>query len=260
MTFSAETHPAPVVLESIATTASTETLTQTVIAFAIFDGLLDAVEWANDGIAADEPACMWLSTLRWVRALDGSVPAGAPEPPTRWTDSHFTAVAGALTPEQRTAVSEHPDTVSLRNPEMSIPSRPFGIRRGPEANYANDDAAQLALRSFVLALLPDADGSLMTRLARDAAALTHGAEASYQYAQGVAAWVNKAFWPEVHGQNDSEAGDIPLELGSSLTQVTAALKNLRDPSGVVVPENDATLTALHAFARELAARWVRATT
>lgn len=257
MNSSAPATPAQPVLEAIAVSATHDTLAETVIAFAVLDGLLEAVEWANDGIAADEPACMWLSTLRWIRALDGAVPEGAPESPARWTDSHFTAIASAFSNEQRQALSDHPDTQTLRLPEMGTPSRPFARKRGPEEDYEHDDAAQLSLRSFLLALLPDADGTLLSRLTRDAAALTHGAEASYGFAQSVGAWANAILWPELHTGPDS-ALEQP-ELGAYSTQIEAARASLLEPSGaVVLPENSGNL-ALRAFATKLAQRWNQAT-
>ena len=30
------------------------------------DGLLEALEWANSGVAADTNACLWLAYLRWL--------------------------------------------------------------------------------------------------------------------------------------------------------------------------------------------------
>ena len=30
------------------------------------DGLLEALEWANDGVAPDINACLWLAYLRWL--------------------------------------------------------------------------------------------------------------------------------------------------------------------------------------------------
>ncbi len=248
--------PAQPVLVSLAATATTETLAETVIAFAVLDGLLEAIEWANDGVAADEPACMWLSTLRWVRAFDGSVPEGAPESPARWTDAHFRAIAAALTSEEREEVSVHPDTQSLRLPEMSTPSRPFARKRGPETDYENDDAVQLSLRSFVLALLPDADGTLIRRLTRDAAALTHGAEASYAFAQSVGAWANALFWPELRSANNVPH-DRPT-MGVYATQVETAQASLQEPGGVVVRSENPAHEALLKFATELAQRWDQA--
>ena len=42
------------------------------------DGLVDALEWANDGVAADETACLWLAYLRWLDRQGEYLPAGAP--------------------------------------------------------------------------------------------------------------------------------------------------------------------------------------
>ena len=60
------------------------------------DGLLEALEWANDGVAADINACLWLAYLRWLGTQGvagagvGPVPAaaldrcpGCPEAPAR---------------------------------------------------------------------------------------------------------------------------------------------------------------------------------
>jgi len=257
VTSSATPHPAHSVLPALAAKATHETLPETVIAFAVLDGLLEAIEWANEGVAADEPACMWLSTLRWTRTLDGSVPEGAPEPPSRWTDDHFRAIARGLTPEQRTIVNEHADIQTLRGPEMGTPSRPFAKKRLPDHEYQNDDAARLALRSFILGLLPDADGTLTNRLTRDAAALTHGAEASYFYAQSVGRWANAQLWPDAHSAAE-DTTEAP-ELGPFETQVKTAVSEVREPSGGVErPENSAT-EALLELGNELAQRWAKAT-
>ena len=47
------------------------------------DGLLEALEWANSGVAADINACLWLAYLRWLGTQGvagagvGPVPAAA---------------------------------------------------------------------------------------------------------------------------------------------------------------------------------------
>jgi len=45
------------------------------------DGLLEALEWANDGVAADINACLWLAYLRWLGTQGVAVPASAPFQP-----------------------------------------------------------------------------------------------------------------------------------------------------------------------------------
>ena len=50
------------------------------------DGLVEALEWANDGVAADEIACLWLAYLRWLATQDVAVSSSAPVPQPRcWT-------------------------------------------------------------------------------------------------------------------------------------------------------------------------------
>ncbi|MGO2780555.1 ADP-ribosylglycohydrolase family protein [Glutamicibacter arilaitensis] len=56
------------------------------------DGLLEALEWANDGVASDEAACMWLAALRGYNKITGSFPDRAPEPLGRWIDKEFAHV------------------------------------------------------------------------------------------------------------------------------------------------------------------------
>ena len=34
------------------------------LALYLADGLLEALEWANDGVASDEAACLWLAARR----------------------------------------------------------------------------------------------------------------------------------------------------------------------------------------------------
>src|SRR3954468_17960101 len=50
------------------------------------DGLLEALEWANDGVASDINACLWLAYLRWLGTQGVTAPASAPVQPPRWID------------------------------------------------------------------------------------------------------------------------------------------------------------------------------
>ncbi|WP_432394146.1 hypothetical protein ACRQ5B_12055 [Pseudarthrobacter sp. L19] len=52
------------------------------------DGLLEALEWANSGVAADANACLWLAYLRWLGTQGMSLPEAAPFQPPRWIDAH----------------------------------------------------------------------------------------------------------------------------------------------------------------------------
>ena len=39
---------------------------ESMLMLSIGDGLTEALEWAHEGVASDEPACMWLGSLRWM--------------------------------------------------------------------------------------------------------------------------------------------------------------------------------------------------
>ncbi|MCO1338176.1 hypothetical protein BJH93_04590 [Kocuria polaris] len=120
------------------------------------DGLLEAVEWANDGVGSDEAACMWLAALRWHRTVTGAFPPGAPEPLTRMIDDELAPVApagGGADPALLAVVSR---------PDMGTPQRP----------QQDDGAAGWALLcATVPGLLPHVTPGTRRKLAVDAAAL-----------------------------------------------------------------------------------------
>ncbi|WP_026532799.1 ADP-ribosylglycohydrolase family protein [Arthrobacter sp. H41] len=125
------------------------------------DGLVDALEWANDGVAADETACLWLAYLRWL-ATQGEVPAPiAPSPPPRPIDRH--AVLHARRNPGSTSIS------GLRTGEMGTRHRPV--------NQSAQDAGAMS-RSAPFGLVPRIPLGMVDKLTRDAAALTHGHSAA----------------------------------------------------------------------------------
>ncbi len=121
------------------------------------DGLIEALEWANDGVAADETACLWLAYLRWLERQGEHLPPNAPTPPPRWLDQQ-----SALQP----APHPDPDTVrALLTGEMGTRSRPLNARSaGPGA----------LMRSAPFGLVPRIPASMVERLTVDGAHLTHG--------------------------------------------------------------------------------------
>lgn len=121
------------------------------------DGLVDALEWANDGVAADETACLWLAYLRWLATQGEAPPSHAPVPPPRWIDAQVLL-------RQRRAPC--PASISgLRSGEMGTRKRPV--------NPGAADAGTVA-RSAPFGLLPYVPADTLDRIAMDAAALTHG--------------------------------------------------------------------------------------
>ena len=125
------------------------------------DGLTEALEWANDGVAADETACLWLAYLRWLNRQGEHLPASAPAPPPRWLD------------RQEDLLPVHdadPETVTaLLTGAMGTRSRPLNpLASGPGA----------LMRSAPFGLVPRIPASMVERLTVDAAALTHGSAAA----------------------------------------------------------------------------------
>ena len=84
------------------------------------DGLLEALEWARDGVASDEAACMWLAALRSYKKLTGSFPAGAPEPLSRWIDKEFPKVEIF----EKIADGDPKNIAGLNSVDMGHPGRP----------------------------------------------------------------------------------------------------------------------------------------
>lgn len=121
------------------------------------DGLVDAIQWANDGVAADETACLWLAYLRWLATQGETPPSSAPVAPPRWIDAQ--------------EVLQHrrrPGTAclsGLRSGEMGTQSRPVN----PEAKGSGT-----VMRSAPFGLVPHIPVEVADRLAMNAAALTHG--------------------------------------------------------------------------------------
>ena len=121
------------------------------------DGLTDALEWANDGVAADETACLWLAYLRWLGTQGEAPPSSAPAPPARWIDRQDVLHRRG-----------HPDAASvraLRSGEMGSRQRPLEL---------DDDGPGALQRSAPFGLVANVPPAMAEKLALDAAAITHG--------------------------------------------------------------------------------------
>lgn len=125
------------------------------------DALIEALEWANDGVAADETACLWLAYLRWLVHQGEHLPSHAPAPPARWLDRQ----ADLLPVHDADA-----DTVrALLTGEMGTQARPLNpSAQGPGA----------LMRSAPFGLVPRIPASMVERLTIEGAALTHGSPAA----------------------------------------------------------------------------------
>ncbi|MFI7584381.1 ADP-ribosylglycohydrolase family protein [Kocuria sp. M1N1S27] len=121
------------------------------------DALQEVVEWANQGHAADETACLWLAYLRWLRARGGPHPAEAPRPLPRPIDEQE-ALHTAREPDD-TALE------ALRTGRMGEVERPLL----PEAKGCGT-----VPRSVPYGLLPHVGWRTLAPLAINGAAVTHG--------------------------------------------------------------------------------------
>ena len=121
------------------------------------DGLVEVLQWANDGVGADETACLWLAYLRWLKTQGLQVPDNAPFQPDRWIDSqevlhHRRAPGNAC-------------LSGLLTGEMGTRFRPVN----PDSNTCGT-----VMRSAPFGLLPYVAGDVIYRFSTDGAALTHG--------------------------------------------------------------------------------------
>lgn len=180
------------------------------------DGLLEALEWANDGVAADINACVWLAYLRWLATQGVPVPPSAPAQPPRWIDSNA-ALKHRRSPDEACLTG-------LATGEMGTVLRPVN----PGLNGSGTVA-----RSAPFGLIPHIEPATVYKLSADAAALTHGHPAARQ-AAGIFSLLIQAM----------AAGLAPREAAES------ALRHLREePLGRGEAPDDALLAQLAAALR-----------
>ncbi len=146
------------------------------LALYLLDGLLEALEWAHEGVASDEAACMWLAALRWYKQVNKSFPEGAPEPQPRWIDAAF---AGA----PAFATGDSQNLLALDNRDMASVGRPL---------FPQADTTGVLTRAAFVALLPRVDEATTAKIATDAAALTHGSPGAHRAAAAAALVVRAA--------------------------------------------------------------------
>ncbi|MDI3330467.1 MAG: ADP-ribosylglycohydrolase family protein [Micrococcus sp.] len=140
----------------------------------VLDGLLEWIEWANEGSMADPAACVWLSCLRWYRTQEGTLPAGAPEPPSRWLDGH---------PELRVRRAPGNACLSgLAQPDMGLPERPHN---------PGSKGCGTVMRSAPYGMVPGLEDEMVVSLARQGAVLTHGHPAAWTAAAAFALMVSR---------------------------------------------------------------------
>lgn len=146
----------------------------------LMDGVLDAVEYAAQGVGADDVACAWLGGLCWVAALDSAVPDGAPQPPPR----EFATAAAA--PAAAAGAGDPQNLIGLRSPEMSQPRRPFNRPAATVPELAATDGTGVLARGAAMGLLAQAEIADVRRLASWTAAFSHGSPAAHEAAADAA--------------------------------------------------------------------------
>lgn len=135
------------------------------LALYVADGLLEALEWANSGVASDEAACMWLAVLRAYKQLTGSFPESAPQPLERWIDTKFAAVERP----EGIAAGDPANLGGLDSADMGYAARPTG---------AQNDSTGVLPRAAVTALVSRVPQANTKALAKSAAFLSHGEPAA----------------------------------------------------------------------------------
>ncbi|MEV4902210.1 ADP-ribosylglycohydrolase family protein [Citricoccus sp. NPDC055426] len=140
----------------------------------VLDGLLDWIEWANEGSMADPAASVWLSCLRWYRTQTGHLPEGAPQPPTRWLDAH--PELGVRRAPGNACLS------GLSSPDMGLPHQP----QNPDSKGCGT-----VMRSAPYGMVPGLEDHLVVSLARQGAVLTHGHPAAWTAAAAFALMVSR---------------------------------------------------------------------
>ena len=133
---------------------NTEISTGTQLSLYVADGLLEILEWAAEGQAADPPAAIWLALLRWYKNRYGSFPDGVPAAPDRWID-HYSLYAGDVDDATKTGLEE---------PEMGLVHKPHGV---------DATGADALMRAAPVGMLPQLDTEWVTNMSRQVAVLTH---------------------------------------------------------------------------------------
>lgn len=129
----------------------------TQLTLATLDGLTEVLEWNNEGQAADELACIWLSYLRWYTGTGHLAPEAAPYSLPRPLNDQ--AVMRERRGPGRATLN------ALATGQMQFISK-----------NVNPDALGTGalMRSAPFGYLPVADDATVIKLAVQAAALTHG--------------------------------------------------------------------------------------
>lgn len=192
----------------------------TQMALYTLDGLLEALEWANAGVGADETACLWLAALRWLKTQGVALHPAAPNPPLRWIDAQ--PVLHQRRGPGSTCIS------GLSGPDMGTKFRPVN----PDSKGCGTVA-----RSAPLGLLPYVEPGMVYRLSEDAASLTHGHPSARHSAAVFSVLIHDLLAPEATLQQAADAALLrAAEAGVPELSARLAAAVALAQSGPVSPE------------------------
>ncbi|MGO1182547.1 MAG: ADP-ribosylglycohydrolase family protein [Micrococcaceae bacterium] len=208
----------------------------------LFDGLLEWIEWANQGYESDPTACVWLGGLRWWRAQRGSLPEGAPPVPPRWVedDAHLRTALRAEAERNLQALD------SDQMPTLRDPAHP------------DDDGPGALSRSVIYALVPGLEDHLIVSLARQGAALTQGVPTAWEACSAAAVIVAALLFPDrgASGQTDQTERADHAEPSVLHRAVKRALRVLdAEPAAEVKSQLDTALEHAGRDGADQAAEW-----
>lgn len=150
------------------------------------DGISEVLEWNNDGVHADELACIWLAYTRWLRATGHPVPDAVPYASPRSLDS--TEVMAQTRGADAQVIS------ILVTGEMQLVGKP-----ATEPNASPSALLPVAM----LGILPVAEYATVISLAAKTAALTHDDEAARASAVSCALLVRSLLGNPQHSVHDA---------------------------------------------------------
>ncbi|MDM7989685.1 ADP-ribosylglycohydrolase family protein [Arthrobacter sp. zg-Y877] len=222
------------------TGAGTSISANTQLALYSLDGLLEAIEWANEGVGADETACLWLAYLRWMRGQGLPLPESGPSPLPRPIDSEPLLQAAA------DGGPSGPDGDVL----AALSTGEMGTRQRPVNTGVNTPAA--LVRSAPFGLLPYVETETVYKLALDAASLTHGHSSARHSAAVFASMIHGLLAPGATLRSAAEAALEHANANGAVElagQVQAVLNSPAGPTGTDGAGHtaeDALLTGLRA--------------
>ncbi|MCW2132605.1 ADP-ribosylglycohydrolase family protein [Arthrobacter sp. VKM Ac-2550] len=171
------------------------------------DAVVEALEWANDGTAADETALLWLAYLRWYAGQEGGFPDSAPQPAPRWIDAQ--PVLKQRRDPGKARLS------GLATGEMGTLARPVN----PQSKGCGS-----VVRSAPFGLLPFVTPETVYTFAVNGSALTHGHPAAHHSAAAFASLIRLLVHENASFSDAAAAVLTRAEQETSVPELAARLR------------------------------------